>query len=289
MNYFLWKSRFTVLYSTLASLLNSKTLDSAAIDSKALDLKQTLITKIIMTTDNPNNSHIMIVEDDLASRALLVSYFKKEGYKVSETEQADDLVRRVEAEQIDLVLLDINLPGKDGLTLTRELRAASRVGVILVTSKVDEIDRIVGLELGADDYVTKPFNPRELLVRAKNLLWRVKEHPREHGQPKDRILIHFEGWTLDGNKRQLQSPDDRNERLPEGEFRLLHALIKHPGQVLSRDQLMDVIHGREWTPNDRSVDVMVGRLRRKLGDNPSDPHFILTAHGAGYMFAGKVD
>ncbi|MAD44070.1 MAG: two-component system response regulator TorR [Oceanospirillaceae bacterium] len=242
-----------------------------------------------MTTDNPNNSHIMIVEDDLASRSLLVSYFQKEGYKVSETEQADDLVSRVEAEQIDLVLLDINLPGKDGLTLTRELRAASRVGVILVTSKVDEIDRIVGLELGADDYVTKPFNPRELLVRAKNLLWRVKEHPSEQNQPQDRILIHFEGWTLDGNKRQLQSPDDKKERLPEGEFRLLHALIKHPGQVLSRDQLMDVIHGREWTPNDRSVDVMVGRLRRKLGDNPSDPHFILTAHGAGYMFAGKVD
>ncbi len=242
-----------------------------------------------MTTDNPNNNHILIVEDDLASRSLLVSYFQKEGYRVSESEQADDLVTRVAEQKIDLVLLDINLPGKDGLTLTRELRATSRVGIILVTSKIDEIDRIVGLELGADDYVTKPFNPRELLVRAKNLLWRVKEHPAEQGVAQDRILLNFEGWTLDGNKRLLQGPGEESERLPEGEFRLLHALIKHSGQVLSRDQLMDVIHGREWTPNDRSVDVMVGRLRRKLGDNPSDPHFILTAHGAGYMFAGKVD
>ena len=241
-----------------------------------------------MTTDNPNNNHILIVEDDLASRSLLVSYFQKEGYRVSESEQADDLVTRVAEQKIDLVLLDINLPGKDGLTLTRDLRAASRVGIILVTSKIDEIDRIVGLELGADDYVTKPFNPRELLVRAKNLLWRVKEHPAEQGVAQDRILLNFEGWTLDGNKRLLLGPGEKSERLPEGEFRLLHALIKHSGQVLSRDQLMDVIHGREWTPNDRSVDVMVGRLRRKLGDNPSDPHFILTAHGAGYMFAGKV-
>ncbi len=240
-------------------------------------------------TVSGNSAHILIIEDDLASRSLLVSYFQKEGYQVSESEQADDLVSMVAEKNIDLVLLDINLPGKDGLTLTRELRAASRVGIILVTSKTDEIDRIVGLELGADDYVTKPFNPRELLVRAKNLLWRVKEHPVEQGIPQDRILLHFEGWTLDGNKRLLQNLDGDKERLPEGEFRLLHALIKHPGQVLSRDQLMDVIHGREWTPNDRSVDVLIGRLRRKLGDNPSDPHFILTAHGAGYMFAGKLN
>ena len=129
----------------------------------------------MMTTAAQRPPHIMIVEDDIASRSLLVSYFRKEGYRISESGRADDLLQRVEREGIDLILLDINLPGKDGLTLTRELRAASRVGIILVTSKGDEIDRIVGLELGADDYVTKPFNPRELLVRAKNLLWRVSE------------------------------------------------------------------------------------------------------------------
>lgn len=243
-----------------------------------------------MIPDNLSTPHILIVEDDFASRSLLVSYFEKEGYQVSETEKADDVVNRVDEHKVDLVLLDINLPGKDGLTLTRELRAASRVGIILVTSKGDEIDRIVGLELGADDYVTKPFNPRELLVRAKNLLWRVRETTepeRENG--KQAQLWYFEGWSLDGSKRLLTAPDETSERLPEGEFKLLQALITNSGQVLSRDQLMDAIHDREWTPNDRSVDVLVGRLRRKLRDNPSDPHFILTAHGAGYMFAGELE
>lgn len=237
----------------------------------------------------PNTAHILIVEDDFASRSLLVSYFEKEGYQVSETDQADDLCDRVKAERIDLVLLDIALPGRDGLTLTRELRAASRVGIILVTSKGDDIDRIVGLELGADDYVTKPFNPRELLVRAKNLLWRIQsEGAPASSEGTRRSGWHFEGWSLDPQKRQLSSPEGQSERLPEGEFKLLKALITHPGQVMSRDQLMDAIHDREWTPNDRSVDVLIGRLRRKLGDNPSDPQLILTAHGAGYMFAGDV-
>ncbi|WP_432474508.1 two-component system response regulator TorR [Amphritea sp. HPY] len=236
----------------------------------------------------PDSPHILIVEDDFASRSLLVSYFENEGYRVSETDNGNDLCQRVMNDAVELVLLDINLPGKDGLTLTRELRAQSRVGIILVTSKGDEIDRIVGLELGADDYVTKPFNPRELLVRTKNLLWRVNEHPQQQSAENNGSLVQFEGWSLDSKKRLLTDPQQDSERLPEGEFKLLHSLITSPGQVLSRDQLMDAIHDREWTPNDRSVDVMVGRLRRKLGDNPTDPHFILTAHGAGYMFAGEI-
>ncbi|MGY8870132.1 MAG: response regulator [Pseudomonadales bacterium] len=240
-----------------------------------------------MTSHTNNKYRILIVEDDFASRSLLSSYLEKEGYFVSETEQADNLCERVQQEQIDLVLLDINLPGKDGLTLTRELRSVSSVGIILVTSKGDEIDRIVGLELGADDYVTKPFNPRELLVRAKNLLWRVKDSQQARQQESTQKW-KFEGWVLDANKRLLTSPASVDERLPEGEFKLLSALLYAPGAILSRDQLMDAIHDREWTPNDRSVDVMVGRLRRKLGDNPSNPHFILTAHGAGYVFAGEV-
>lgn len=235
-----------------------------------------------------NTAHILIVEDDFASRSLLVSYFEKEGYRVSETDHADALSAQVRDEGIDLVLLDISLPGRDGLTLTRELRAASRVGIILVTSKGDEIDRIVGLELGADDYVTKPFNPRELLVRAKNLLWRISGEDSASDDSHPQAGWRFEGWQLDPQKRQLTSPKGCSERLPEGEFKLLKALITHSGQVMSRDQLMDAIHDREWTPNDRSVDVLIGRLRRKLGDNPSNPELILTAHGAGYMFAGEV-
>jgi two-component system torCAD operon response regulator TorR len=243
-----------------------------------------------MTIPSERPPHILIVEDDLASRALLVSYFRKEGYRISESERADELMQRVERERIDLILLDINLPGKDGLTLTRELRAASKVGIILVTAKGDEIDRIVGLELGADDYVTKPFNPRELLVRAKNLIRRVADARRAASAAGEGVnLRRFNGWTLDLMKRQLVGPDGRFERLPQGEFKLLHAFVSRAGQVLSRDQLMDAIHDREWTPNDRSIDVLVGRLRRRLGDDPAAPEIILTAHGAGYMFAGTVE
>ncbi|HRP98411.1 MAG TPA: two-component system response regulator TorR [Rhodocyclaceae bacterium] len=242
-----------------------------------------------MSRESVRSPHIMIIEDDLASRSLLASYFEKEGYHVSESEKADDLTQRVERDEIDLILLDINLPGKDGLTLTRELRAASKVGIILVTAKGDEIDRIVGLELGADDYVTKPFNPRELLVRAKNLLWRVADSRTAEQHASEHASWRFEGWRLDAHKRQLTGPQGQYERLPQGEFKLLQALITHAGQVLSRDQLMDAIHDREWTPNDRSIDVLVGRLRRKLNDNPATPHFILTAHGAGYIFAGELD
>jgi len=242
-----------------------------------------------MSKETHSAAHVMVVEDDPLSRALLVGYFEKEGYRVSASEHADDLLQRIEQERIALVLLDIKLPGKDGLTLTRELRAASRVGIILVTARDDDIDRIVGLELGADDYVTKPFNPRELLVRAKNLLWRVAQCTGAEVREPDQGSFRFEGWTLNPHKRQLMAPDGRLERLPQGEFKLLMALLTHAGQVLSRDQLMDAIHDREWTPNDRSVDVLVGRVRRKLDDNPADPRLILTAHGAGYLFVGELD
>ena len=242
-----------------------------------------------MSKETPAMPHIMVVEDDPVSRALLVGYFEKEGYRVSASDTAEDLLQRVEQERIALVLLDIRLPGKDGLTLTRELRAASRVGIILVTARDDEIDSIIGLELGADDYVTKPFNPRELLVRARNLLWRVAQCTGSETREAEQGCFRFEGWTLNPHKRQLRSPDGRIERLPQGEFKLLMALLSHAGQVLSRDQLMDAIHDREWTPNDRTVDVLVGRVRRKLDDNPADPRLILTAHGAGYLFAGELE
>ncbi len=240
-----------------------------------------------MATD-PSTACILIVEDDQASRALLASYFSQEGYRVIESGQAGDLPQQVEEQGIDVVLLDINLPGKDGLTLTRELRAASKVGIILVTAKGHEVDRIVGLELGADDYVTKPFNPRELLVRVKNLIWRVGDAKFVQRHASEHAKWRFEGWSLCAHKRLLITPDGHSERLPQGEFKLMQALVTHAGQVLTRDQLMDAIHDREWTPNDRTVDVLIGRLRRKLRDNPASPRFILTAHGAGYIFAGEL-
>jgi two-component system, OmpR family, torCAD operon response regulator TorR len=182
-------------------------------------------------------------------------------------------------------LIDINIPGKDGLTLTRELRAASDVGIILVTGKDDPVDRIVGLESGADDYVTKPFNPRELLSRVKNLLWRVKAQEK---QKEKGFKRKFEGWTLDLNKRELSTPKGELQTLSAGEFHLLLALIENAGEVMTRDQLMNRIRNREWYPDDRYIDVLVGQVRRKFRDYDHDTTFISTIHGTGYLFAPTV-
>ncbi len=184
-----------------------------------------------------------------------------------------------------MCLLDINLPGKDGLTLTRELRTNSDVGIILVTGKGEAIDRIVGLESGADDYVTKPFDPRELLSRVKNLLWRVsaQEKQKEKG-----IKRTFEGWTLDLNKRELETPSGDVQSLSAGEFHLLLALIESAGVVMTRDQLMNRIRNREWYPDDRYIDVLVGQVRRKFRQFAPGTTFISTIHGTGYLFAPDV-
>ena len=237
-----------------------------------------------------NTASLLVVDDDLVTQARLNAYFSQEGYRVLLAGDGETFWQQLEHAAVDLVLLDINLPGQDGLSLARELRARdAAIGIILLTSRNDDIDKIVGLEVGADDYVTKPFNPRELLVRARNLLWRVAQCAGSETREAEQGCFRFEGWTLNPHKRQLVSPDGRIERLPQGEFKLLMALLSHAGQVLSRDQLMDAIHDREWTPNDRTVDVLVGRVRRKLDDNPADPRLILTAHGAGYLFAGELD
>jgi DNA-binding response OmpR family regulator len=185
------------------------------------------------------------------------------------------------------VLLDIRLPGKDGLTLTRELRAGSEVGIILVTGRQDDIERIIGLECGADDYVCKPFNPRELLARAKNLARRVRAVlPRGDTAPAANMR-RFDDWRIDLDRRVLLDEHDRQTPLTHGEYQLLCAFLHHSGQTLSRDQLLDQIKNREWAPNDRTIDVLVGRLRRKLKDDPANPRIILTMHGAGYVFTPR--
>jgi two-component system torCAD operon response regulator TorR len=200
-------------------------------------------------------------------------------------EDAEGAAGIVSNEKIDVCLVDINLPGKDGLTLTRELRSHSDVGIILVTGKDEQVDRIVGLESGADDYVTKPFDPRELLSRVKNLLWRVKvqEKQKEKGFRRS-----FEGWSLDLNKRELVSPQGEVQPLSAGEFHLLLALIENAGQVMTRDQLMNRIRNREWYPDDRYIDVLVGQVRRKFRQYTPDQTFISTIHGTGYLFAPAV-
>lgn len=229
-------------------------------------------------------NHILVVEDEPTSRVTLSGYFEAEGYRVTEAEDGEQMHTAFTAGDVDLVLLDIRLPGEDGLTLLKDLRKHSEVGVIMVTGKSDDVDRIVALEMGADDYVTKPFNPRELLARTKNLLKRTAA--ARAADPDERIK-KFSGWALDMDKRRLESPDGKEVRLTRGEFELLAALVFRPGLVMTRDNLLDHISHREWAPEDRSVDVLVGRIRRKIETDPQNPSLIITVHGVGYVFAER--
>ncbi len=229
--------------------------------------------------------HILVVEDEPITREQLVSYFEEEGFRVTSTGSGDEVHELVKTNDIILVLLDIKLPGKDGLTLTREVRAQSDVGIILVTSKQEQIDRILGLESGADDYVTKPFDPRELLSRARNLIRRVQLQQR---QRRKNHIRNFEGWQLDLNKRELTSPEGEKTTLSAGEYQLLLAFMEQAGEVMNRDQLMNRIRNREWYPDDRYIDVLVGQLRKKLGERAANAKIIATIHGTGYLFTPEV-
>jgi two-component system torCAD operon response regulator TorR len=228
------------------------------------------------------NSHILIVEDDLVASTMLSAYISKEGYRVS-TAPNGEAMRHIFAEgDVDLILLDINLPDEDGFSLLRELRRQSEVGVIMVTGKGEDVDRIVALELGADDYVVKPFNTRELFARTKNLLRRTNA---ARLVVKDEPVKRFAGWVLSVPRRTLTSPTGEDVRLTRFEFELLAALSKHPGRVLSRDSLIDDISGRNRASSDRTIDVLIGRLRRKIEVAPKDPRIIVTVQGVGYVLA----
>ena len=233
-------------------------------------------------TNHPD--HILIVEDEPVTRATLAGYFEEAGYKISEAEDGEGMRAALDKAPVDLVLLDINLPGEDGLTLLRELRRSSEVAVILVTGKTDQVDRIVGLELGAHDYVTKPFDTRELLARAKNLIRLTRAAREAAGEAAVRT---FDGWTFNKSHRRLVSPSGEDVPLTRGEFELLAALLSNPGRVLTRDNLLDHVSHRDWQPNDRTIDVLVGRVRRKIEDDPRQPKRLITVHGIGYVFAGE--
>lgn len=228
--------------------------------------------------------HVVVVEDEPVTRSKLGNYFAEAGYRVSEASTADETRALLADDPADLLLIDINLPGEDGLALTREQRVRGNTGIILVTGRTDEIDRIVGLEMGADEYVTKPFNARELLARAKNLLRRVRE-----GEQAPAQRLRFDGWTFYPGRRELTSDNGDPVNLTRSEFELLSGLVNHPGEVLSRDRLMTLVTHRAWEPNDRTVDVLVRRLRQKLETDARNPELIRTAHGEGYYFAGEVE
>lgn len=235
------------------------------------------------------NSHVLVVEDDVVTRSKLVGYFQSEGYQVSEAESGEQMKEILTTESIDLVMLDINLPGEDGLMLTRELRSQSDIGIILVTGRTDSIDKIVGLEMGADDYVTKPFELRELLVRVKNLLWRISLAKSGAGnneaEEDDGNVIYFGDWTFDIQRRAL-TRDGVPVKLTKAEYELLVALSSYPNTVLSRERIINMISHRVDAPNDRTIDVLIRRMRAKMEYDPKNPQIFVTVHGEGYMFAG---
>jgi two-component system OmpR family response regulator len=239
-----------------------------------------------------SSPHLLIVDDDREIRELLSRFLRKHGFRVSVAVDGREMRKALADRAIDLVVLDLMLPGEDGLSLCRRLRSDSNLPVIMLTAMGEEIDRIVGLEMGADDYLAKPFNPRELLARIKAVLRRVGAslaHAGEVAGQEAAMRVRFDGWTLDLSKRELISPSGVLVPMSGGEFALLAAFVAHPQRVLSRDQLLDFARGRDAQPFDRSIDVQVSRLRRKIESDPREPALIKTVRGGGYLFAAKVE
>jgi two-component system OmpR family response regulator len=232
--------------------------------------------------------HILIVDDDKEIRDLLARFLAKHGLRVTTANGGAEMRSALADWRIDLVVLDIMMPGEDGLTLCRHLRAASSMPVIMLTAMGEEVDRIVGLEMGADDYLTKPFNPRELLARIKAVLRRAEGSPGQAADVAPGTTLSFAGWQLDLDRRELKDADGAIVALSGGEFELLAAFATHAGRVLSRDQLLDLARGRDAQPFDRSIDVQVSRLRRKIEPDAKQPSLIKTVRGGGYMFTPDV-
>jgi two-component system OmpR family response regulator len=231
--------------------------------------------------------HILVVDDDAEIRTLLGTYLQKNGYRASVAADGQAMWAVLAKSAVDLIVLDLMLPGDDGLTLCRKLRADSDTPVIMLTARGEETDRIVGLEIGADDYLAKPFSPRELLARIKSVLRRYRSLPRNLRGDESRE-IEFAGWRLDPVARHLVSPDGVLMSLSGAEYQLLRVFLSHPNHVLTRDQLMLLTKGHEADPLDRSIDINVSRLRHRLGDDPADPSIIKTVRGEGYVLAVPV-
>ena len=246
-----------------------------------------------MTDDAPANTHpphILVVDDDPALRELLQGYLGEADMRVSAVDSGRRLFEVFDQEAIDLVVLDLRLPGEDGLALARQLRERAPVPVILLTGRAEEADRVMGLELGADDYVTKPFSPRELLARIRAVLRRYQPRAPEEGVREDqRRAFRFAGWELNLRTRRLTGPDGRKVELGNNEFSLLMAFCAAPQRVLSRDQLLELSRLHSAEVYDRAIDVQVLRLRRKIEADHSKPMLIVTERGAGYRFNAAVE
>ena len=236
--------------------------------------------------------HIAVVDDEVDITLLLANYLRGHGYRVTPLHDGRSLMALMADDPPALVLLDLGLPGEDGFTIARQLREHWHCGIVIVTGRGDAVDKVVGLEVGADDYVTKPFDLRELLARIKAVLRRMT--PAASGiaaapaPATARGRLRFAGWELDTAARSLTNPQGRDAPLTSGEFELLHALAQHPGRVLSRDFLLERTRGREAAPFDRTIDVQVGRLRKKLEADADDPQIIKSVRGAGYVLVPPV-
>ena len=237
-----------------------------------------------MTDAAPNS--ILLIDDEATLREPLAEYLTGQGFVVHEAESAAKARSLIAQTPPDLVLLDIMMPGEDGLSLCRHLVETTALPVILLTARGEATDRIVGLEMGADDYVVKPFEPRELVARIRSVMRRTNR--ADTPSPDDNLIFQFEGWTLDPLKQRLTNPDGAVVPISTAEFRLLCAFLESPRQVLDRDQLLDRVQGRAAHLFDRAVDNQVSRLRRKIETDTRDPQFILTVRGGGYRFAGDV-
>lgn len=231
--------------------------------------------------------HLLLVEDERSIREPLAAFLGNNGYRVTQAADADAAREALAGYAIDCVISDIMMPGEDGLSLTRHIRATSEIPVILLTAKSEETERIIGLEMGADDYVVKPFSPRELLARIKVILRRAGSGSA-HQRAPDQQSYGFGGWVLKAGERTLVDRDGVSVALSTGEYQLLLALVTHPQQVLSRDQLLDLTRGREASAFDRAIDNQVSRLRRKIESDPKTPELIKTVWGGGYTLATDV-
>ena len=233
-------------------------------------------------------AHIVVVDDDPLIRDLVDDYLTSEGYRVSKADSGQAMRDVLAADPADLIILDLSMPGEHGFSLVAELRKQSDVGIIIFTGSESEVDQVVGLELGADDYVSKPTDLRQLLARVRSVLRRTKA---THGAAAASVggdVVTFDGWRLDRAARQLFAPDGAEVALTTVEFDLLATFIDSANRVLSRDQLLDMTHDREWSPYDRSIDNSISRLRQKIEAEPRKPKLIKTVRGVGYVFTAKV-
>ncbi len=231
-------------------------------------------------------SHILVVDDDRALRVLVAKHLAEHGFRVTQAANGREMTGALETGRFDLVVLDLMLPGESGLVLCRRLREQNGPPVIMLTAMGSEVDRVIGLEIGADDYMTKPFSPRELVARIKAVLRRTGTGGDD---PEDAPLAYeFDGWRLEAGQRVLRAPDGTFVDVTSGEFDLLLALVERPRRVLTRDQLLDLARGRASASLDRSIDVQISRLRRKIEADPREPAIIKTVRSGGYVFASDV-